>query len=239
MGYSKVINVAIISRRGYEMKQVFAGLLIIIAGVLLLLSNFEVGGVKEIVQSWWPLIIVIFGLFGFWNSERQFFWPALTTIVGLLILLNTLDIAELDYGKLFWPAVFVVIGTSLVFGSFQRKNHRQVQTHKDNSHTTSVFLSSASSRNVSDNYLGGTVSVVMGGAEIDLSSSKIKKSATLDVNVLMGGIDLRVPADVIVKNQTQLIMAGFEDKSLPKSTKSQPVLYIRGMVIMGGIEVQR
>jgi len=221
------------------MKQVLAGLLIIFAGVLLLLSNFEVGGVKEIVQSWWPLIIVIFGLFGFWNSERQFFWPALTTIVGLLILLNTLDIAELDYGKLFWPAVFVVIGTSLVFGSFQRKNQRQVQTHKDNSHTTSVFLSSASSRNVSDNYLGGTVSVVMGGAEIDLSSSKIKKSATLDVNVLMGGIDLRVPADVIVKNQTQLIMAGFEDKSLPKSTKSQPVLYIRGMVIMGGIEVQR
>jgi hypothetical protein len=55
----------------------------------------------------------------------------------------------------------------------------------------------------------------------------------------MGGIELRVPEHVIVKNRASVFLGGIEDRTRPSEAKNSPVLYIDGSVVMGGIEIKR
>ena len=67
----------------------------------------------------------------------------------------------------------------------------------------------------------------------------IKKEATLDVFSLWGGIEVYVPKDIIVKNNTSVILGGVEDTTDNSvALAGAPVLYIIGDVIMAGVEIK-
>ena len=102
-----------------------------------------------------------------------------------------------------------------------------------------TILGGTTNKNTAKNYTGSKATAILGGVELDLSKVKIEKTAQLDVFVLMGGIELRIPEDVIVKNRSTAIMGGLEDKTNPVESKNAPVLYIDGTVIMGGIDIKR
>lgn len=78
----------------------------------------------------------------------------------------------------------------------------------------------------------------MGGAKLDLRKATIKKEATVEVFALCGGIELVVPREITVRNQTSAILGGVEDKSEREGGKNAPVLYITGDVIMSGVEIK-
>lgn len=61
----------------------------------------------------------------------------------------------------------------------------------------------------------------------------------MDIFAFMGGVELRVPENVIVKSRATMVLGGIEDKTRPKESKDAPVLYVDGTVIMGGIEIKR
>lgn len=216
-------------------KQAAVGLLIVAAGIVTLLANFNVGQAREILQQWWPAAIVVVGLLGFWDSKKRYVWPTLITLVGVVLLLGTLNIVEIELGKLITPAI--IVGVGLVILSSAR--HRAVEASKLSDEDITAVLSGSSSRNDSDDYKGGTASAILGGVDINLAKATIKKEAVLRLTVFMGGVSVRVPENVIVKNRAQIIMGGFEDKSAPTKGKNAPVLYVDGVVIMGGIEIKR
>ncbi len=59
----------------------------------------------------------------------------------------------------------------------------------------------------------------------------------MDVFVVMGGVQIRVPPDWVVSNQIVAVMGGVEDKSTgTRDTRNRLVL--RGFVMMGGVEVK-
>lgn len=74
---------------------------------------------------------------------------------------------------------------------------------------------------------------------MDLSHAEIKNEAVLNVFVVMGGIELRVPENVIVKNRASVVLGSIEDKTRPTDSKRNPVLFIDGSILMGGVEVKR
>ena len=79
----------------------------------------------------------------------------------------------------------------------------------------------------------------MGGVELDLSRATIKKEASINVFVMMGGVEVRVPDNVIVKNRATLFLGGIEDNTRPEEGKNNPILYIDGSIVMGGVEIKR
>jgi predicted membrane protein len=79
----------------------------------------------------------------------------------------------------------------------------------------------------------------MGGVELDLSKATVAHEAVIDVFVLMGGLELRVPENVIVKSKAVCILGGVEDKTNPADAVKAPVIYLDGTVIMGGVEIKR
>jgi len=60
----------------------------------------------------------------------------------------------------------------------------------------------------------------------------------LDVFAMWGGIEILVPADWGVVVQGTPIMGAFEDKTSPPRDGSGAKLIIKGVVIMGGVEIK-
>lgn len=217
-------------------KQSSLGALIIVAGVIVLLANINVGSMRDIVAHWWPIVLVIAGGYMWWSNPRNYIWALAVAITGILLLVNTLGVVRIDVGDVIFPLILVAFGASVLVGS---RRYRNEPKKLDSEEHISAFLGGVSSKNVSDDYRGGSVSAVMGAVELDISKVMIKKEASLKVWVLMGGVELRVPESVIVKSRVSSFLSGVEDKSQPTSNKNAPVLYLDGSVVMGGIEIKR
>ncbi len=216
-------------------KQTVLGLLIIAAGIIALLANTNVASMRDIVADWWPLAFIVIGLYMLWSNARNFIWALAVIVAGGLLLVNTLGIADISFGQVVVPLALVAAGLSVVVGARPRSSSVDL-VNEDN---VTAILGGVTSKNTDADYRGGYVNTIMGGAELDLSKATIKKEATLRVWILMGGLDLRVPENVIVKPRVASLMSSVEDNSQPTSSKNAPILYIDGNVVMGGIEVKR
>ena len=87
-------------------------------------------------------------------------------------------------------------------------------------------------------FKGGDLTAVLGGCEIDLRHAAIEEEAVIDVFAICGGIEIRVPESWTVIGRVTPILGGFEDKTRPPHEVSTQRLVIRGIVIMGGVEVK-
>lgn len=215
--------------------RIFAGLGVVLLGGLLLLDTLNIGGFNNLLSTWWPLFVVGAGVLVFLNDPKSFLWALLLLGFGSLYQLNNLTIVDINPWQLFWPAIIIVVGLSIIFR--QSGSRTKIGTHE--SDDISAILGGASQANKSEDYKGGKVTAIMGGVEIDLRKSIIKKEATLDVFVLMGGVELRVPENVVVKTKAAAILGGIENKSQVVETKNAPILYVTGEVILAGVEIKR
>ena len=92
-----------------------------------------------------------------------------------------------------------------------------------------VFMASVSRKVASQAFRGGEVVAVMGGGDIDLRSARMAgEVARLEINLVMGGINLFVPDDWVVEYQGTPIMGGVED------TSRRPVGAPRGRLVITG-----
>jgi hypothetical protein len=92
---------------------------------------------------------------------------------------------------------------------------------------------------VSPIFRGGQVNCLWGGAEIDLYETNIEGKVYLEVNVIMGGLQLRVPSGWQVSCDQTAILGGVEDNRRPMPMQEGPAktLVITGLVLMGGVEI--
>ena len=99
-----------------------------------------------------------------------------------------------------------------------------------------VFLSTVSRRVVSQQFKGGEVVAVMGGGELDMREAKLAAaSARLEMNLIMGGITLRVPDDWAVEFQGTPIMGGVEDQTRRVAGEPKARLVVTGVLLLSGI----
>lgn len=217
--------------------QTVLGVAIIIIAVIVLLANINIGFARELVASWWPLLLVSLGLYMLWSDRNNLVWGMIVTGVGIGLLINTLGVFGLSFGDVFVPIVLLALGAAVLMGAFGRDEVRDRQSSRPEE-TVSAVLGGATTRNSAGDYRGGAVNAVLGGVDLDLSKATIKKEAVLQVWVLMGGVTLRVPEGVIIKQRTVNILGGIDDKTASTKDAGAPVLYIDGMVTMGGVDIK-
>lgn len=216
--------------------RIFAGLGIVLLGGLLLLNTLNIEGYSNLLSMWWPLFMIGAGVLVWLNDPKgSFLWGMMLIGFGVLFQINNLDVLTFNPLQLFWPVVVIVVGLSILF---RRSHTRPRPTSENSTDDIAAILSGAEQVTTSTDYGGGRVTTIMGGATLDLRKAVIKKEATLDVFALMGGIELWVPENVVVKAKTTAILGGIENKSHAKEGKNVPVLYITGQVVMAGIEIK-
>jgi predicted membrane protein len=225
--------------------QFVLGLMIIAVGVVFMLDNLDIIYAGNILR-YWPAILVVYGVTKAvqspHNSGQLFGW--IIAAVGLLMLLDRMDFINFRVWNL-WPIILIIIGLNFLRGSWNRKKSfsgqpfQDVSTDSDSYIKNMAFMSGVKRIITSKEFRGGEISSLMGGCEIDLREAEMKgNEAQIDVNVIMGGVELRVPMGWMVSAEATPIMGAVEDKTYPAKEGATKKLIITGTIIMGGVEVK-
>ncbi|HUO84967.1 MAG TPA: DUF5668 domain-containing protein [Thermoanaerobaculia bacterium] len=226
--------------RGCErspVSRVVTGLIVLAVGVIFTLDTLDVLEARDFVD-YWPLILIGIGMGQILG--RNFGSGLLWVVVGGALLASNFGYLQIDLGLgdligLFWPVLMILAGLTLVRNALSRAPK---DTASGDTPAMFAVMAGNQQTNNSQRFIGGDVTAVMGGCDLDLRSARIVESpAVIDVVAFWGGIELRVPRDWAVENQVTAILGGFEDKTdLPANTQQR--LVIRGMAVMGGVEVK-
>ena len=213
------------------------GLFIAAAGALLAADRFGLIDAQPF-WSYWPLFLIGIGL-------AKLFQPGARTgaivliALGSYFMLRTYDLIEIELDDLF-PFLLVLVGLGLVVTALARRvpsPGREV----DSSSLVHAFAMLGGSQHVSNSadFRGGTATALAGACEIDLRQATIAGGeAVIDTFAFWGGVDIIVPETWSVVLRGMPVLGSFEDKTMPSPGGSTQRLVIKGLAIMGGVEVK-
>jgi predicted membrane protein len=208
-----------------------SGGLLVVVGILLLLNQM---GVIHHWFNFWALVFFFVGLLNIVQGGRNP-WGFVLMSAGVALELNQLGYLRIRL-ETYWPVFVIVAGLIMVWRAYRKP----VESAGDFSSQLNVFAiwGGGEYRIRSKNFRGGDLVAFMGGFDIDLRDADIEGSeATITVNAFMGGGVIRVPETWAVSMRVAAFMGGH---SLKAREGAQPTksLIVKGMAIMGGVEVR-
>jgi predicted membrane protein len=232
------------------------GILMIAGGLLFLLRNLGVVFIDNL-WSYWPVILIALGASKLFQSRGAHvdFGGAVLVLIGGVFLLRNLGILFLNPFALIGPGILIFLGVSILMRNLYGPEWwggpgtapagpacagpRFETTSEDHLNAHTVFGGIHRKVN-SQEFDGGRVSASLGGIELDLKEAKMKGAeAILQVDVLFGGADIRVPDTWLVELRGTPVLGGFDDRtSKPIDAVNAPKLIIRGSATFGGISVR-
>ena len=221
------------------------GVVLILAGFLLVIRNtgFLPDYFENILFSWQMLLIAIGFVMTLGSGNKT---PGLIVMAvgGFFILPELFDIPMGTY-RLFWPAIFIIIGIIILTNArwFKRDNFYSKESGSSADYIDMVNIFSGGERRImSDNFRGGKVTAIFGGAEIDFTQAKLAPGeSVLELAWIFGGASLIIPSDWNIVIDVTPILGGFSDSR--KMTHGRVIdpsktLIIKGAVIFGGGEIK-
>jgi len=212
--------------------RVFLGTVIVAVGTVLLLGNADVLDAGSVIGNWWPLVVVVAGMITYAANPRHWLVAVILVLVGITILLSTLAVADL--GDIILPGVVIVVGLLIIFG-------RGLGERAEAGDRVSSFnmFSGTEMASRSDSFRGGNISVIFGGAELDLRDARPAPDAVLDVFAAFGGVEIRVPTGWHVDLRGFPIFGGFENVTVKEQLLADsPTVTVNATVLFGGVEVK-
>jgi hypothetical protein len=226
---------------------IFISVLLVSLGAVLLLRNFGLLDFKfpEKIISW-RLIPLIIGINAFLKGKNIEGLIA-TTIAVVFFIPDYLTPEQIKFYRKLWPLLLVAIGGLILFKHYNPKYDlpkRELNAEgKDSEFLNESNIMAGTVKKVfSKEFEGGRINCIMGGAEIDLTESDLASASALNVLVIMGGLQLKIPKEWNVIIDVLPIMGGVEDQIMkyPDSVVDKEKRFlISGNVIMGGIEIKR
>ena len=225
-------------RRGPPASQLLAGLLIAAVGILFTLDNLGLAHASHYLR-YWPAVLIAIGLLKLWDSREGrggSLGGFVLTMVGLWLLLEATVDVRVSFADM-WPMLLVLLGGRLIWRAVA--GQRRVAAADEHAVLSAIAILSGINRaSYSRAFRGGDLTAVLGGCEIDLRHAAMDGEASIDVFALCGGIEIRVPDDWTVILHVTPLMGGVEDKTRPAPGAAANRLRVRGLVIMGAVEVK-
>ena len=218
--------------------QVIFGFTVIVLGVLFTLDNLRLIHASDYIR-YWPVVLIVVGASKVWQTRSGIGNPIvgfLFMLFGTWLLMNHLGYIRRDAWD-FWPVLLIFAGAMIMWTGIRGRQARAAATDPSATLNGVAVLSGVQLQSNATNFRGGELTAFMGGCEIDLRKAAINGDAIIDVFAMWGGIELRVPENWVVINKVTPFMGGVEDKS-HQPANAEHRLTIRGLVIMGGVEIK-
>lgn len=216
------------------------GTVIILIGIIFTLDNLDIADADDYLR-YWPAALIVVGMAKLMDARARqgsLFGGALMAVVGTWLLLDNLEVITVSLRD-FWPVLLVLVGGNIVWQGIRGRQSRPTGDGAADSTVSAVAVLSGVNRRVnSPAFRGGELTAFMGGCVIDLRHASIDGEAVIDVFAMWGGIEIRVPEGWTVIGQVTPLLGGFEDGTQPPAVPGKQRLVIRGVVIMGGIEIK-
>jgi len=248
--------------------RILAGLVLIALGIVFTLDSFDVIDAGSI-GDYWPLFLIVPGFASLaWprkNADRL--WGVILVAIGTLFLLRNLGIFWISFHHV-WPVVLVAIGAYLVWraidsrpsppgggddavgrrahdgamGGIEATRDLRSPSVSTGDRLDEFAMFGGGDRTIrSQSFRGGNVTAILGGFDIDMRDAVMAgDAASIEVFVMMGGIDLKVPETWTVVIDVTPFMGGASYRRRGQTTGEGPpkVLTVRGFVFMGGVDVK-
>lgn len=214
--------------------RIWLGMLFLLFGLGFLLHQADIIDLPQLFSNWWPFILIIIGVVQLINRKHSSASSGLLfLLVGLLFLVN--QWLNLNLKVYIWPITFIALGIVILFTRVKREKSFHTESDLD----TFVLFSGAEINSQSQTFQGGSVTAIIGGAEIDLRDAVIMDGASLDLTTVLGGVEMKVPDNVQVEISGMPILGGWEDKTRVRREKEEvSVLKINCLAILGGVEIR-
>ena len=222
---------------------ILLGLVLIVAGALVLLDNLDIFSFHFNLGDWWPLILVALGVVHLWNNRNVFDFSGLFLILlGVVFLLAELGrICWSDVWR-WWPAVLILLGISIIFkrSSAPRDDKRWTRAaSSDASVSINNILAGSDRRVTSNEFKGGDISNILGGTKLDLLEAKLAPGDwLLTVSTVLGGVEILVPRDWRIEVNPTNMLGGVDDHTRQNPDAAGGKLIIKASALLGGIEIK-
>lgn len=224
-------------RDPFSFGKVLLGVGLVAFGAALLAGNLGWFDMRQIVWRFWPTLLIIAGAAILLKRQNQSLWGFVLIFWGLWIYADQLNWIRVNFWAVFGPTLLVLIGGSLVWRALSPVHGR---TETSDSFVRSFAMVSGSEvRPQGVQFKGAELTAVMGGVKLDLTQAEVEGDApVVDVFALMGGIEIHVPREWEVVNQVTALMGACVDKRRPATVSQAKRIIVRGMAVMGGIEIK-
>jgi hypothetical protein len=159
-------------------------------------------------------------------------------IVGIIfILLGFSALTGIDLWRFIFPFILIYIGWRiLVRGQENVQEEDKIESSSQSSIDETFIFSGTQRRLDSENFNGGKIVAVFGGADLDLSGAKAKKKIIeMELVAVFGGVKLRIPANWEVVSEAVGILGGIDNKTSVEQKSA--TLRISGAAVFGGVEI--
>lgn len=216
--------------------QVLVGAVIVLVGVLLFLDTTGIYDTGPLFR-YTPSLFVLVGVYALVVSGfRNLLGPLTLIFVAGAVQLARLEVLEWAELVTLWPLVVIIFGLSLLAGRFDRVTPTTDRSVID---TFSLF-GGTERRVVGDTFQRATLTVLFGGATLDLRDARPdERPARVNVTVLFGGVEIIVPRDWNVELDVLPVFGATEDSRLRADAEHETVdLVVTGSVAFGGVELK-
>ena len=214
--------------------QSVVGLFIVVAGLLMLADNLGIADGGRMLR-WWPVVVLTIGILMFRRAGDRGaqIWAGFIAVLGGWWTLSLLAGWPVRLTTIV-PLAFVVLGLVIVQRALSPK---PIDAGGSPTFSDLAFWSGVERKVSTNQFRRADLTAIMGGIQMDFRNASITASPLIDLFVMMGGVELRVPPDWNVTNQVVAVMGGLQDHSTGPAD-SPHRLIVRGFVLMGGAEVK-
>jgi hypothetical protein len=216
------------------------GVAIIVAGLVLTLDNLGLIEAHTIFKLW-PLVLVAMGIAKLrqeGSSGGMGGW--FLVLGGTFLLLFTFARGHL--AEALAPMLVVAFGILIVIKALKQSRGipPELVRSEDFLQGTAIF-GGFKRRVLTQTFKGGELTAIFGGFEVEMQQAALESNqARMDVFVLFGGGELRVPEGWEVANRATAMFGALNDKTHhgPNPTEGRPRLVVTGLILFGGLEVK-
>lgn len=235
---------------------------LIAIGIIMILGQFMDIELGDTVWTWWPMALVIGGLYYLSNPRDTLYSGLLLLGAGVAFQLEKLDISS-SFWSLFFPYLLIVLGIYFALGSKNRKTRPQAKQKHDTEykrgnrvseerettqdyysehHDISAVFSSAEKKIDDQNFSYSSINSVMASCEVDMRSSKAAGDRVeIGLRAIMGNIEIMIPSNWRLVLKGTPILGNIEDKtrgSYPDDNRPTVECIVDFECIMGNIEIR-
>jgi hypothetical protein len=253
-------------RTGDVTQRMIFGLIVLSLGVLFLLDKLDLVAVGQL-GDYWPLIFVAIGLGKVLQpvGARGRAMGVVFVVVGVWWTLSNLDLVRYDPFH-FWPVILILVGASMLWRAAGSSRGREMGApppelqppdmgsgvppesgtapvatgyDADSNVNAVAVLGGVERKSGARDFRGGSLTAVMGGCGLDLRQASIASGeAVVDAFAMWGGVEIKVPRDWLVVSKGVPLLGGFVDSTTPPPAPTGKVLVVRGVALMGGVEIK-
>lgn len=222
-----------------KLSGIIIGAILIALGVLYAMNVLGVADINISLDGWWTLFIILPCLSGLISgSDKLGSFAGLC--IGVLLLLAARDVFDFSVvWKLVVPVIIVVIGIKFITKSLGTGKPRSAPRNVNDDGALMAVFSSQKADYTDEVLSAAKLGAIFGGAECNLTNAKIVDGCTIDLVCIFGGVDLILPPNVFVKNNSFCLFGGISDKrSVSCGDADIITVNINGFCMFGGADIK-